>query len=99
MSPKIHIDIAFISHVNSGKSTTSGHLINKLERICEKTMNKLETESINLGYAGSKYAWFMDRLKAERERGLAIDIHLWKIETAKYPQSLTHQDIETSSKI
>merc|ERR1711949_90444 len=31
-----------------------------------------------------KYAWVMDKLKSERERGITIDIALWKFETPKY---------------
>ena len=31
-----------------------------------------------------KYAWVLDKLKAERERGITIDIALWKFETPKY---------------
>lgn len=31
-----------------------------------------------------KYAWVLDKLKAERERGITIDIALWKFETTKY---------------
>merc|ERR1719228_428793 len=31
-----------------------------------------------------KYAWVLDKLKAERERGITIDIALWKFETTKF---------------
>ncbi|GJT87817.1 putative reverse transcriptase domain-containing protein [Tanacetum coccineum] len=31
-----------------------------------------------------KYAWVLDKLNAERERGITIDIALWKFETTKY---------------
>ncbi|KAF7310950.1 hypothetical protein HMN09_00638300 [Mycena chlorophos] len=31
-----------------------------------------------------KYAWVLDKLKAERERGITIDIALWKFETPKF---------------
>jgi len=37
-----------------------------------------------MGKASFKYAWVLDKLKAERERGITIDIALWKFETAKY---------------
>jgi elongation factor 1-alpha len=29
-------------------------------------------------------AWVLDKLKAERERGITIDIALWKFETPRY---------------
>jgi elongation factor 1-alpha len=37
-----------------------------------------------MGKASFKYAWVLDKLKAERERGITIDIALWKFETPKY---------------
>merc|ERR1711872_428110 len=38
-----------------------------------------------MGGKGSfKYAWVLDKLKAERERGITIDIALWKFETPKF---------------
>jgi len=37
-----------------------------------------------MGKGSFKYAWVLDKLKAERERGITIDISLWKFETEKY---------------
>ena len=37
-----------------------------------------------MGKGSFKYAWVLDKLKAERERGITIDIALWKFETTKY---------------
>jgi elongation factor 1-alpha len=37
-----------------------------------------------MGKGSFKYAWVLDKLKAERERGITIDIALWKFETSKY---------------
>lgn len=37
-----------------------------------------------MGKGSFKYAWVLDKLKAERERGITIDISLWKFETSKY---------------
>src|ERR1700692_2178153 len=37
-----------------------------------------------MGRGSFKYAWVLDKLKAERERGITIDIALWKFETPKY---------------
>ena len=41
-------------------------------------------EAAELGKGSFKYAWVLDKLKAERERGITIDIALWKFETPKY---------------
>merc|ERR1712226_361571 len=37
-----------------------------------------------MGKGSFKYAWVLDKLKAERERGITIDIALWKFETEKF---------------
>ena len=39
---------------------------------------------VQMGKGSFKYAWVLDKLKAERERGITIDIALWKFETTKY---------------
>merc|ERR1711937_802794 len=37
-----------------------------------------------MGKGSFKYAWVLDKLKAERERGITIDIALWKFETKNF---------------
>lgn len=81
---KIHINIVVIGHVDSGKSTTTGHLIYKCGGIDKRTIEKFEKEAAEMGKGSFKYAWVLDKLKAERERGITIDISLWKFETSKY---------------
>lgn len=81
---KTHINIVVIGHVDSGKSTTTGHLIYKCGGIDKRTIEKFEKEAQEMGKGSFKYAWVLDKLKAERERGITIDISLWKFETAKY---------------
>jgi len=81
---KIHINLVVIGHVDAGKSTTTGHLIYKCGGIDKRTIEKFEKEAKEIGKASFKYAWVLDKLKAERERGITIDIALWKFETNKY---------------
>jgi elongation factor 1-alpha len=81
---KTHINIVVIGHVDSGKSTTTGHLIYKCGGIDKRTIEKFEKEASDMGKGSFKYAWVLDKLKAERERGITIDIALWKFETAKF---------------
>jgi len=81
---KIHISIVVVGHVDSGKSTTTGHLIYKCGGIDKRTIEKFEKESAEMGKGSFKYAWVLDKLKAERERGITIDIALWKFETSKF---------------
>ena len=73
-----------IGHVDAGKSTTTGHLIYKCGGIDKRTIEKFEKEAAELGKASFKYAWVLDNLKAERERGITIDIALWKFESPKF---------------
>ncbi|CDK29620.1 unnamed protein product [Kuraishia capsulata CBS 1993] len=81
---KTHVNVVVIGHVDSGKSTTTGHLIFKCGGIDKRTIEKFEKEAAELGKGSFKYAWVLDKLKAERERGITIDIALWKFETPKY---------------
>jgi len=81
---KIHISLVVIGHVDAGKSTTTGHLIYKCGGIDKRTIEKYEKEAAELGKGSFKYAWVLDNLKAERERGITIDIALWKFESPKY---------------
>merc|ERR1712238_177304 len=79
---KTHINVVVIGHVDSGKSTSTGHLIYKCGGIDKRVIEKFEKEAAELGKASFKYAWVLDKLKAERERGITIDIALWKFESA-----------------
>jgi len=81
---KGHINIVVIGHVDSGKSTSTGHLIYKCGGIDKRAIEKFEKEASEMGKGSFKYAWVLDKLKAERERGITIDIALWKFETTKY---------------
>ena len=81
---KKHVNIVVIGHVDAGKSTTTGHLIYKCGGIDKRTIEKFEKEAAEMGKSSFKYAWVLDKLKGERERGITIDIALWKFETSKY---------------
>merc|ERR1712165_99346 len=71
-------------HVDAGKSTTTGHLIYQCGGIDKRTIEKFEKEAQEMGKGSFKYAWVLDKLKAERERGITIDIALWKFETKNF---------------
>ena len=79
---KDKINLVVIGHVDSGKSTSTGHLIYKCGGIDQRTIEKFEKEAAESGKASFKYAWVLDKLKAERERGITIDIALWKFQSA-----------------
>ena len=61
---KTHIKIVVIWHLNSGKSTTTGHLMYKLGGIDKR----LEKEAAEMNKKSIKYAWVVGKMKAELER-------------------------------
>ena len=81
---KEHINLVFIGHVDHGKSTTVGRLLYDSKTIDEATMRKLKEKAEELGKGGFEFAFVMDNLKEERERGVTIDLAHKKFETDKY---------------
>jgi len=81
---KTHINLVFIGHVDHGKSTTVGRLLFDSKNIDEQTMRKLKEKAQELGKSGFEFAFVMDNLKEERERGVTIDLAHKKFETPKY---------------
>ncbi len=67
-----------------GKSTTAGHLCYKCGTVDEETIKKYEEEASDMGKSSFKYAWVLDNLRSERERGITIDISLQKFETPNH---------------
>jgi len=84
MAEKTHINLVFIGHVDAGKSTTVGRLLFDTGAIDEQTLRKLKEKAQELGKAGFEFAFVMDNLKEERERGVTIDLAHKKFETDKY---------------
>lgn len=81
---KIHMNLVFIGHVDHGKSTTIGRLLYDSGNIDEQAMRKLKEKAEELGKKGFEFAFVMDNLKEERERGVTIDLAHKKFETDKY---------------
>lgn len=71
---KEHMNLAFIGHVDHGKSTLVGHLLLQAGAIAEQQLAEGE----------DKFRFVMDRLSEERERGVTIDLAHAKFETDKY---------------
>jgi len=69
---KLHLSIVICGHVDSGKSTTTGRLLFELGGIPEREMDKLRQEAEHLGKSSFAFAFYMDRQKEERERGVTI---------------------------
>ncbi len=81
---KPHINLVFIGHVDHGKSTTVGRLLYDAKVIDEQTLRKLKEKAQEVGKVGFEFAFVMDELKEERERGLTIDLSYKKFVTNKY---------------
>ena len=81
---KEHINLVFIGHVDHGKSTTVGRLLFDSGNIDEQTMRKLKEKAQELGKSGFEFAFVMDNLKEEQERGVTIDLAHKKFSTDKY---------------
>jgi len=81
---KPHLNLIVIGHVDHGKSTTMGHLLYLAGTIDDRIIKEYEEEARRLGKETFKFAWVLDNLKEERERGLTIDLRFLKFETKKY---------------
>jgi elongation factor 1-alpha len=69
---KQHVSIVICGHVDAGKSTTTGRLIFELGGLPERELQKLKDEAEKLGKGSFAFAFYMDRQKDERERGVTI---------------------------
>ncbi len=84
MAEKPHMNIVFIGHVDHGKSTTVGRLLYEHGEIDQRIIDNFRKEAEEKGKATFEFAWVMDRLKEERERGVTIDVAHRKFVTDKY---------------
>jgi elongation factor 1-alpha len=81
---KVHINLVFIGHVDHGKSTSVGRLLYDTGNIDEQAMRKLREKAAELGKSGFEFAFVMDNLKEEQERGVTIDLQHKRFDTDKY---------------
>jgi elongation factor 1-alpha len=81
---KPHMNVVFVGHVDHGKSTTVGRLLFDAGTVDEQTLRKLKEEAERLGKGGFEFAFVMDQLKEERERGVTIDLSHKKFGTPKF---------------
>ena len=80
---KPHLNLVFIGHVDHGKSTTVGRVLYDTGALSDVDLRKLKEEAAKVGKATFEFAFAMDRLKEERERGLTIDIAHKDFQTPK----------------
>jgi len=81
---KPHMNLVTVGHVDHGKSTMVGRLLFDSGNVREDDMRKLKELAKELKKETFEFAFVMDKLKEERERGVTIDIMHQKFDTQKY---------------
>jgi elongation factor 1-alpha len=83
-SEKPHQNLAIIGHVDHGKSTLVGRLLFETGAIPEHIIEQHREEAEEKGKGGFEFAYVMDNLAEERERGVTIDIAHQEFDTDEY---------------
>ncbi len=83
-SEKPHMNLVFIGHVDAGKSTSVGRILLDTGHIEQHVIDKYRKEAESKGKGSFEFAWVMDGLKEERERGVTIDVAHKKFTSDKY---------------
>jgi elongation factor 1-alpha len=81
---KPHMNLAVIGHIDHGKSTTVGRMMFETGAVPAHIIEGYRKEAESKGKATFEFAWVMDNLKEERERGITIDIAHKRFDTAKF---------------
>ena len=81
---KPSMNVVFVGHVDAGKSTCVGRMMFDGGAVTEQEMKKLREEAVKNGKAGFEFAYVMDNIKEERERGVTIDLAYKKLVTEKF---------------
>ncbi|HJH25284.1 MAG TPA: translation elongation factor EF-1 subunit alpha [Methanophagales archaeon] len=84
MVAKEHMNLAMIGHIDHGKSTLLGRLLTEAGAIDPHLIEEYRKKAEAIGKATFEYAWVMDTLKDERERGITIDVAHQRFDTNKY---------------
>jgi elongation factor 1-alpha len=84
MAEKPHLNLVFIGHVDHGKSTLVGRMLLDTGHIEQHIIDKYKEQAQAKGKGSFEFAWVMDGLKEERERGLTIDVAHKRFNSDKY---------------
>ncbi len=84
MADKPHLNLVTIGHVDHGKSTLIGRLLYDTGNLPDKEYKKLEEAAKEAGKETFGFAFAMDSVKEERERGVTIDVAHTQFETNNY---------------
>jgi len=83
-SDKPHMNLAVVGHIDHGKSTTVGRLLFETGAVPAHIIENFRKEAAEKGKSSFEFAWVMDNLKEERERGITIDIAHKRFDTDKF---------------
>jgi elongation factor 1-alpha len=81
---KPHMNLAVIGHIDHGKSTTVGRILFETGAVAPHIIEGFRKEAEAKGKGTFEFAWVMDSLKEERDRGITIDIAHKRFDTEKY---------------
>ncbi|MEA2034964.1 MAG: translation elongation factor EF-1 subunit alpha [Euryarchaeota archaeon] len=81
---KSHMNMAVVGHIDHGKSTTVGRLLFETGAVPPHIIENYRKEAESKGKGSFEFAWVMDNLKEERERGITIDIAHKRFDTPKF---------------
>ena len=82
------LNLVVIGHVDSGKSTLTGHLLLKRGLVSNQEFHKLSKEADLQNKASFKFAYILDDNETEREKGVTINTTKKTFSTEKYLVSL-----------
>ncbi|OHT00174.1 Elongation factor Tu C-terminal domain containing protein [Tritrichomonas foetus] len=82
-SSKKRINLVIVGHVDAGKSTLMGHLLQLTGNVSHGQMTKITKESNEQGRPEDCWAWVMAEDQVERERGVTIDVSMTEFQTNK----------------
>jgi len=84
MADKPHLNLVFIGHVDHGKSTLVGRTLYETGALKDHVIDEYKKEAEEKGKGTFAFAWAMDKLKEERDRGLTIDVMHQRFDTDKF---------------
>lgn len=83
------MNVSVAGHLSSGKSTLIGQLLLRLGSISKKAIDANEKEAAIVNKRSFKYAWVVDKLPIERQRGMTVEMHVAYCQTSKYACAIT----------
>ncbi|KAJ2449562.1 translation termination factor GTPase eRF3 [Coemansia sp. RSA 2424] len=80
---KEHLNVIFIGHVDAGKSTLGGQILNVTGMVDKRTLEKYEREAKEAGRESWYLSWALDTNQEERAKGKTVECGRAYFETIK----------------